>query len=32
MTKEEILLKHFNYGFTGMEQYAIFKSMDDEQK
>lgn len=32
MTKEEILQKHFNYGFTGMESNAIFKAMDEYAK
>ena len=32
MTKEEILLSNFNYGFTGMENDAIFKSMQDYAK
>lgn len=27
--KEEILKKNFDYGFTGMEENAIFKSMEE---
>lgn len=29
MSKEDILRENFNYGFTGMEETAIFKSMEE---